>query len=597
VSIAKLKHLNLVADAEYSTDVLSGLQSLGVVHLVPLVEAPASNIEITSNEAQDAMRYLLDSPMKRRLQRPTSDAQLSQVLDDVIRNRQARSDILDEIELIHQHRKALAPWGQFEFPDLEALGNYRLWFYTMPPSKSSQLKDLELPWQVINSDHKHLYFVVVAQDEPSFDQVPYPRSHTGADSLETLAQRNEDALIRLEEISAEREALTRWILPLRDAINAAHDAHDRSAAQAQCLIDDSCIALSAWIPEQSLTEFKAWAKANTVAYELSDPDPEEPVPTLLQNNDWFGGGEEAVGFFQMPGYRTWDPSPVVFCSFALFFAMILADAGYALLLGAVVYFLSLSADKTNRLTRRILNMSWVLVGSSVVFGALVGSYFGVEPETGILAQLHVLDMQNYLAMMKFSIGIGVLHIAFANMVVAWRKRGQIQAFGRGGWSLLVLSCFAMWLEYLSADDFALSQSLSVYPASVGFALIILCSGSAGFGSPKAVAQQLAEGFKSLYDISKAFGDILSYMRLFALGLSSASLAVTFNSLAVNARDSLDNGGVIVFIIILLLGHGLNLLLGLMSGVIHGLRLNLLEFYNWGIEGEGFAFKPFKKRGD
>jgi V/A-type H+-transporting ATPase subunit I len=87
------------------------------------------------------------------------------------------------------------------------------------------------------------------------------------------------------------------------------------------------------------------------------------------------------------------------------------------------------------------------------------------------------------------------------------------------------------------------------------------------------------------------------MRLFALGLSSASLAITFNALAISARDAMPTGGFIVFALILLFGHGLNFALGIMSGVIHGLRLNLLEFYNWGIQDEGYAFKAFKKRGE
>ena len=106
-----------------------------------------------------------------------------------------------------------------------------------------------------------------------------------------------------------------------------------------------------------------------------------------------------------------------------------------------------------------------------------------------------------------------------------------------------------------------------------------------------------DGASALYGLSKAFGDVLSYMRLFALGLSSASLAVTFNALAIEARDSVSAGGFILFALIILLGHGLNFVLGIMSGVIHGLRLNLLEFYNWGVKGEGYPFKAFKKRGE
>lgn len=597
MSIAKLKRLNLVADADEREKIIADLQTLGVLHIVPLRQDLAHGQEMMPQESDEALRYLLDSPNKRRLQKPRTKISLTAVVDKVIHNKLARSDVLDQIELIRQHQKALEPWGQFEYPELSELGDYRLWFYTLAPSKFSALKEVELPWEIVSKDHKYLYLVALAKDEPSFEEVPFERAHTGSDSLQTLEEKREAALVLLEDLNAERESLTRWILSLSEAIDAAHDQLEQDAVKAQCIDQTGCFGLSAWIPESELTDFECWSKDHPVAYELSDPRPDDSVPTLLQNNDWYGGGEAAVGFFQMPGYRAWDPSPVVFCSFALFFAMILADAGYALLLGAIVYLISLRADKENVLTRRLINMSWTLVATSVVFGMLVGSYFGVEPHTGVLSNVHILDMQNYGLMMQFSIGIGVLHIALANLVSGWRKAGQLQAIARFGWSTLVLSSYAMWLEYLGTDEFSMSQTYSVYPAGLGLAAIMLFTGNAGFSSPMAIVKQLAEGVKALYDLSKAFGDILSYMRLFALGLSSASLAVTFNSLAISARDALPQGGVIVFILILLLGHGLNLLLGLMSGVIHGLRLNLLEFYNWGIEEEGYAFKAFKKRGD
>ena len=94
----------------------------------------------------------------------------------------------------------------------------------------------------------------------------------------------------------------------------------------------------------------------------------------------------------------------------------------------------------------------------------------------------------------------------------------------------------------------------------------------------------------------AFGDVLSYLRLFALGLASASLAIAFNAMAADAREALPGAGLLAAIIILVIGHSLNLLLAVASGVIHGLRLNVIEFFNWGLPEEGPLFRPFKKKG-
>jgi V/A-type H+-transporting ATPase subunit I len=106
--------------------------------------------------------------------------------------------------------------------------------------------------------------------------------------------------------------------------------------------------------------------------------------------------------------------------------------------------------------------------------------------------------------------------------------------------------------------------------------------------------RLLDGLRALTGVTRVFGDVLSYLRLFALGLASASLALTFNDLARQAGQ-VQGLGLLFAILILFVGHLLNLLLALMSGVVHGLRLNYIEFYNWALSGEGYAFKPFRKK--
>jgi len=103
-----------------------------------------------------------------------------------------------------------------------------------------------------------------------------------------------------------------------------------------------------------------------------------------------------------------------------------------------------------------------------------------------------------------------------------------------------------------------------------------------------------DGLKNLTRVTKIFGDILSYLRLFALGLASASLALTFNHLAADARQ-VEGLGLLYSLLIVFAGHTLNLLLSLMSAVVHGMRLNCIEFFNWGLTEEGFPFKAFAKK--
>jgi V/A-type H+-transporting ATPase subunit I len=107
--------------------------------------------------------------------------------------------------------------------------------------------------------------------------------------------------------------------------------------------------------------------------------------------------------------------------------------------------------------------------------------------------------------------------------------------------------------------------------------------------------RLVHGVLAITQVPQAFGDVLSYLRLFALGLATASLAVTFNQLAGDVAAASPGFGMLGALLILLLGHGLNFALAVMSGFVHGLRLNYIEFFNWGLPGEGRPFRPFAKR--
>jgi len=108
--------------------------------------------------------------------------------------------------------------------------------------------------------------------------------------------------------------------------------------------------------------------------------------------------------------------------------------------------------------------------------------------------------------------------------------------------------------------------------------------------------RLLEGLKKLAEITNLFGNVLSYLRLFALGVAGASLALTFNQLAMQAYQAVPGVGVLFALVIFLMGHALNIVLCLMSGVVHGLRLNFIEFYHWSVSDEGYPFKAFAKKG-
>ena len=577
---------------------MAQFQTLGLAHIITLSEQAVEPTADVSDGVREALNYLVAAPLKRRMQVPAESIALADVVDRVVENKIAREEATDQIDLIHARQQRLKEWGDFEFPPLAELNQHRLWLYLVPLSKEVLLKNIELPWKVINRDHKNIYLVVIAIDEPIDDDVPFQRAHIGPDSMSRLSELKEQALVHLEDLNAERESLSRWILPLTLSLNETIDAHELKLAEQRVLDLGDFFVLQSWIPEDSSSVLDKWADDLPIAYQLEEPSLDELPPTLLKNNDIIGGGEEAVSFFQLPGYRTWDPSLLIFFSFSLFFSMIIADAGYALVLAGILALSWRKLSRTSVISVRIRNLWLSLVAAAFVYGVMVGSYFGIAPsEDNILSILHVIDMNDFASMMRLSIGAGVLHLVIANTMVAWVRRDSWVALSSIGWVMTIVGSFFLWLSYMNVPELDVLAAFQFKVIIAGIALILLFSGQRKLNSGKAYFMQLFDGFSALYGLSKAFGDVLSYMRLFALGLSSASLAVTFNTLAIEARDSVSAGGFILFALIILLGHSLNFALGIMSGVIHGLRLNLLEFYNWGIKGEGYPFKAFKKRGE
>ena len=366
-----------------------------------------------------------------------------------------------------------------------------------------------------------------------------------------------------------------------------------NAAHALTRDEDDVFVVQAWVDEENIAEIEQFARHYKLAWIINNPDGEEQPPTLLKNTNTFAGGEEIVKFYQTPNYYDWDPSIVVFFSFALFFSMILSDAGYA---AVFMGFLALKWQGMGKSAKGIRFRQLVLVTliASLAWGVLVGSYFGMSPEAGtIVAKLKIFDINDFSTMMKISIFVGVIHVALANLVRAYQLRQQTTRFASIGWALFVIGGFIFWLAK-DSHSAVLEQSATII-LSLSVVALLLFSSDRKIRGPLDLVMRFLDGVKSLTGITKIFGDVLSYMRLFALGLASASLAITFNDLAAQVYHAMPGVGLLLSILILLIGHTLNIMLGIMSGVVHGLRLNFIEFYNWSVSDEGYPFKEFSKK--
>ena len=594
MSIVPLKKVALCGLLKEKADLLQGLQDLGCLHLVPLRPAPAEPETAASPHAEDAtkaLRFLTDMKDKRKQVTRDPDFDVDRVVAEARAVQQRLRDVTDRRDFLLHRIKQVEPWGDLLFPPHAELAGHRLWFYILPAGKLKALEGVDLPWQIVHRDPRRAYVVLIAHDEPPADILPVPRTHTGALPLNELKHQLEDCEVEIEALVAERQALTRFIYLLSVNLARAEDRAMLAHASELTRDDVGLFAVQGWAPEDAVPQVEAFAEAKGLACLIEAPGPADAPPTMLDNPQALAAGSDLAMFYQTPGYRAWDPSLVVFFSFCFFFAMILSDAGYALvLLGLLVgYWAKLGRSAGGR---RFRVLGACLCGSALVWGVLSGGYFGRTPAPGSgLDALHLIDLNDFESMMRLSIVIGALHIVLANGVTAYLNRHDLGlCLSKLGWIAAVAGGLLAWLG--AGGDLT---SAGFYLLAGGLAAVFWFSGRRPCDSAKGLLLRGLDGLQALTNVTKAFGDVLSYMRLFALGLASASLALTFNQLAAQVNAALPGLGLFISILILLLGHSLNLALSIMSGVVHGLRLNFIEFYNWGMSEEGYPFKAFARK--
>ena len=449
MSIVRLKKATVVSMSKDKCDILKGLQELGLMHLISLQEKPHSLAEqqhTPATESVKALRYLRESPLKRRQIHHDPDFDIHDVSDMVLRNQENRRSAMDRRDEVKQRIKDLQPWGDFTFPPLDEIGGERLWFYILPRGKLMHLEELHQPWRIVHMNPSTAWVVIISPLEPPYDILPVARTHTGSSPLCDVRKDLDAIEARLDEIEAERQSLTRWITLIMQHMARAEDMAALEFALDHSAEGDICFAVQGWVAADKSDDVAAFTDNMQLAVIFEDPRPEDEPPTLLRTPQGLAAGVDLVDFYQMPCYRGWDPSRILFFSFALFFAMILSDAGYAALLGLALaaFWRKLGRMHNGRRWRSLLAM---IISSSVIWGVMVGGYFGLEPpQESWLHALKVFDLNDFDTMMRLSVCVGVFHLAFANLHHAWRLRGEgFTWLVPLGWIMIMVGGLFLWI--------------------------------------------------------------------------------------------------------------------------------------------------------
>ena len=589
MSIVQLVKITAYGHRNRKEKTLEGMQQMGNLHLIPLnSQTDSVNSRGPSPQLRETLKFLLDCPQRRRQVR---NPEKFDAADIEMRALKLKNQILvleDERDFLRKRIQNLKPWGEFVFPSARDLNNQRFWFYIVPHYKLPKVEQTDLKWQIVHKDNRFFYIVVLSENQPS--GMPVVRTATGKIPLSKLVERLDEVEIELEDLHLARVSLTRWCDLFAGNLRRLEDQEELVKATQQTYDQSPLFALQAWAPRKDIADLKGFAVKNQLALVVEEPRVDDIPPTLLHNPPVFSGGQDLVSFYTTPSYWGWDPSITVFISFTVFFAMILSDAGYALLLG-IGLIASWRQMGRSDLGQRLRILFFSMVTISFIWGAFVGSYFGMQPQEGsVFAAMNLLDLNDSETMMRLSILIGVSHVILANFVDAWRLGRSTAAIAPIGWAVIILGATTLWIGTSGYGPAGSLKSTGIGAMGVGAVAILLFSAtSCTYG------KRLLIGLQALYKVTNAFGDILSYLRLFALGLASASLALAFNELAAQISADVPGFGTLLAFVVLIVGHALNLTLAIMSGFVHGLRLNFIEFFNWGLSDEGKPFRPFSKK--
>jgi len=593
MSIAQLKKVSIAGSIQDLETIIRGLQRFGRAHLIDPNNAISVNTGTQANDtrASEALHYVSNSNYSRHSIRSDSNFKLPVIVNKILDVKSKLRHAEEEFEKVIQRIKIVEPWGGFTFPPEDYVEKLRFWFYILPLSKKDSLESVTIPWQIVGRSNTVLFVVLIAPTEPVPEILPVKREHLGSHSLKELLVDKEILETKIDELMNQRISLTRYTLLIQQSIAQANNEAFYEQALELCTKHAGFFTLQFWLASDDLSSFKEYASEFEIAYLSENPLESETPPTLLKPNKNFRSGALLAKIYQMPSYRSWDPSAHIYIFFSIFFAMIIADAGYGLIILAALLLVG-PILKNNAPFSELKMLIFVMSISSIVWGVLVGSFFGFEPQVHWLGELHLIDLSNYQQMMAVSIGVGVGHICLANLTgLSIHNTSKGKKISKLGWSGIAILGYVIWL-LKSSEPYPLSSFILFLALTACVVLVFIGEGWRKISDFKSIVQFVLSGMLSLTQLTKLFGDVLSYMRLFALGLASSSLALTFNQLSSN---NMHQGGLALMfgVVIFVIGHLINFALGIMGGVVHGLRLNFIEFYNWSDPGEGYPFTAFR----
>lgn len=629
-----VKKFLFIGHEEDKENFFENAQEAGIVHFINTSAVSLKDIPPEVQHVTAAIKVLRGLPPRE--QEENFALLDSDSLSEKILNLQHENEkVQEELRVLNLEKSRIEIFGNFSLEDVayvEREGHRKIQFFCARPNL---FQETEQPEELVyvGSDHGLDYYVAINPTPVVYEKMIEIKIER---PLGMVNKRIKEA--EREHLALEREL--KQYAKYNDFLHAALidklNYYNLNSAQnyVQYAMDGAIFAVEGWVPGNKVSQLETLVEPKHIYCEEIAVEPTDAVPTYLENTGFHKLGEDLVHIYDTPSASDTDPSAWVLFCFTLFFAFIIQDAGYGLIFLALALFLRYKYPHLKGTAKRVLSLFTVLSVGCIIWGVLMSSYFGIQIDpNNPLRKLSLIqwlaekraaysmnhhdetyqswiekypalanvtdphELVSYIppnapehgppilnrltdnVMFELALFIGIVHLMISFLRYS---RRHWQNFG---WVAFLLGAYLYFPYYLNVPSLlnTVGGIDLVQGGKFGLQLMI---GGILFAWIGSIVIHGWSGVFEVMTVIQVFADTLSYLRLYALGLAGAIVAATINEIV---------GGMplIIGILLILLSHAVNIVLAVMSGVIHGLRLNFLEWYHYSFEGGGKLFSPLK----
>ncbi|MDD3400031.1 MAG: V-type ATP synthase subunit I [Eubacteriales bacterium] len=627
--IVEMKRLMLVAHKADEANILKALQDIEAVQVLSISDEEKPSDALDKVELRGAkLTYSLEaikpyakkagmlSPRREEtlqevMDRIDAGVELSGVLEDLVRKKNnCRAEQEKNFSLI----SALRPFENFPYPMEKYVQQKHVHFFLglvaqkdVPLLQAQDYLSIEL-----YSEGSTVSALVACHEDDAknassflksidWTDVVFPKMEgTPRAAMKLLQDRNEELEKLILEITEQIKAHAQSSAIIEDAADATRIERDRLKAATELKRTMATFALEGWVRTDEIEKVQSAIEKVTDAFNLDvrDPNEDEIPPSVVKNNKFVTPFEQVQTLYSRPTYGGIDGTPFMTPCYVLLFGLMLSDAGYGLLLmlGSWLY---IKLKKPTGMSGGISRVLYWGGLSTIVWGVLLGTFFGLSLKEEIgLFPLWFDPMTDSMTMLALCFGLGIVHILFGyvlKMKVAFSKKDwQTAIFDALSWIFIISGLVMYMLPLLGIALPEVLSKIGLGMALVGAALILLFKGR---GKKNPFKRTIA-GFGELYNISSVLSDILSYARLFALGIATGVIATVFNQLCamlMGGSGILKILGILIACVLLVALHLFNVAINTLGAFVHCARLQYVEFYGKFYEAGGREFTPLGYR--